>query len=83
MSEPLSHTASPGDASAAAQPLGQRADPTRGQLLARAVAAGGALTAGGILLVGLPKLAASQPSPAQDARVIEWLLQVEYIQAGF
>jgi Ferritin-like domain len=83
MSEPLSHRASLDDASAAAQPLGQRAAPTRGQLLARGVLAGGALAAGGIFIGGLPKLAASQPSAAQDARVIEWLLQIEYIQAGF
>jgi Ferritin-like domain len=83
MSEPLSHRAPPGDASAGAQPLGRRAAPTRGQLLATGVLAGGALAAGGIFLGGPPKLAASQPSPAQDARVIEWLLQIEYIQAGF
>jgi hypothetical protein len=83
MSEPLSHRASPGDASAATQPLGRRSSPTRGQLLARGVVAGGALTAGGILVGGLPKLAVSKPSAEQDARVLEWLLQVEYIQAGF
>jgi Ferritin-like domain len=51
--------------------------------MTRGTAAGGALVVGGILIGGLPKLAASSPSPAQDARVLEWLLQVEYLQAGF
>jgi hypothetical protein len=83
MSESLSHTAAPGDAGAAAQAYDPRSAPTRGQLLVRAAAVGGALTAGGILAGGLPKPAASQPSAAQDARVIEWLLEIEYIQAGF
>jgi ferritin-like protein len=83
MSEAFSHSASPGDASAAAQPLGRRPAPTRAQLLARAVAAGAALSAGAILLGGLPKLAVSKPSAEQDARVLEWLLQIEYLQAGF
>jgi hypothetical protein len=82
MTEPISHTASPGDATAA-EPLGRRPAPTRGQLLARGVVAGGALAAGGILVGGLPKLAVSKPSPEQDSRVLEWLLQVEYLQAGF
>ena len=80
MSEPLSHRASPGDATAA-EPLGRRR-PTRGQLLARGVVASGALAAGGILVGGLPKPAVSKPSPEQDARVLEWLLQIEYLQAG-
>jgi hypothetical protein len=82
MSESLSHRASP-SAATAAQPLGRRQAPTRGQLLARGVVAGGALTAGGILVGGLPKPAVSKPSPEQDARVLEWLLQIEYLQAGF
>jgi len=56
---------------------------TRRQVMARGVVTTGALAAGGILIGGLPKLAVSQPSRAQDARVLEWLLQVEYLQAGF
>jgi hypothetical protein len=56
---------------------------TRGQVLARGVVATGALAAGGIVAGGLPKLAVSQPSKKQDTRVLEWLLQVEYLQAAF
>lgn len=56
---------------------------TRGEAIARGVVTTGALAAGGILIGGLPKLAVSQPSPAQDARVLKWLLQVEYLEAGF
>jgi hypothetical protein len=43
----------------------------------------GALAAGGILFGGLPKLAVSQPSPERDESVLEWLLQIEYLQAAF
>jgi rubrerythrin len=65
--------------------LGPHTKPTltRGEALARGVVATGALTAGGILAGGLPKPAVSQPSKKQDARVLEWLLQVEYLQAAF
>ena len=56
---------------------------SRGEMLARGLVATGALAAGGILAGGLPKLAVSQPSAKQDARVLEWLLQVEYLQAAF
>jgi Ferritin-like domain len=63
--------------------FGGRSNPTRGQLLVRGVVAGGVLTAGGILVGGLPKLAVSQPSAKQDARVLEFLLGIEYLQAAF
>jgi hypothetical protein len=56
---------------------------SRGRVLGRGLVGAGALTAGGILVAGLPKLAVSQPSRAQDARVLEWLLQVEYLQEAF
>jgi hypothetical protein len=56
---------------------------TRGQLLAGGTVAAGAITGAGILLGGLPTLAISKPSKAQDRRVLEYLLQVEYVQSGF
>jgi Ferritin-like domain len=56
---------------------------TRGQLLARGSVGAGAVTVGGMLLGGLPNLGAKQPSPEQDARVLDWLLQVEHLQAAF
>jgi hypothetical protein len=45
--------------------------------------AGGAVTAGGLLLGGLPRLASSAPSPAQDARILNLVLLLEYVEAGF
>lgn len=56
---------------------------SRSQLLRRALVAGGALTAGGALLGGLPRLASSAPSPAQDARILNLVLLLEYVEAGF
>jgi hypothetical protein len=56
---------------------------SRSDLLRRAVVAGTALTAGGVLLGGLPKLASSAPSPAQDVRVLNLILLLEYVESGF
>ena len=83
MSDPAPHVAPAGHEAAVDAPSSRRPNLTRAQLLTRGVAGAGALTAGGILVGGLPKLAVSQPSPKQDARVLEWLLQVEYLQEAF
>ena len=56
---------------------------TRAGLLERSVVAGGAVAAGGILAGGLSLPADSQPSAAQDERVLEWLLESEQLQAAF
>jgi hypothetical protein len=56
---------------------------TRGQLVTRAAAGAGAVTAAGILAGGLPRLAASEPSREQDRSILEWLLQMEYVQSAF
>jgi Ferritin-like domain len=56
---------------------------TRGQLVTRAVVGAGAVTAVGVLVGGLPRLAASEPSREQDRSILEWLLQVEFVQAAF
>jgi rubrerythrin len=78
MSEPATPRATAGHRAAA-----PRHDLTRAQLLARGVVGAGALTAGGILVGGLPNPAESQPSREQDVRILEWLLQVEYLQEAF
>jgi len=56
---------------------------SRSELLRRAVLAGGALTAGGVVVGGLPRLASSAPSPAQDIRILNLALLLEYVEAAF
>jgi rubrerythrin len=56
---------------------------SRADFVARAVVAGGALAAGGMLVAGLPRLAASAPSAAQDKKILNFALLLEYIEAGF
>src|SRR5436305_334474 len=56
---------------------------SRAGFVARAVVAGGALAAGGMLVAGLPRLAASAPSAAQDKKILNFALLLEYIEAGF
>jgi hypothetical protein len=36
-----------------------------------------------VLIGGLPRLASSAPSPAQDARILNLVLLLEYVEAGF
>ena len=61
----------------------ERGVTSREQFLARAILAGGALTAGGLLVAGLPRLAASAASPAQDRKILNFALLLEYVEAGF
>lgn len=56
---------------------------SRADLVTKAVAAGGALVGGGALLVGLPRPAASAPTPEQDARVLNFILLLEQLEAAF
>lgn len=56
---------------------------TRHELLKRAVVVGGTLVAGGVAIGGLPPLAASAPSPEQDARIFNFALLLEYLEAAF
>jgi rubrerythrin len=59
-------------------------DLTRERFLRRAVVAGGTLALGGVIVAGLPRLAASaQQSAAQDAEIFNFALLLEYLQAGF
>ena len=56
---------------------------SRSRLLKRATVAGGAVVVGGLLVAGLPKVAASAPSRAQDVRILNYLLRLEYVMTAF
>jgi hypothetical protein len=56
---------------------------TRGNLLRRALVAGGTLTLGGVAIAGLPRLARSAPSPSQDVRILNVVLLLEYLEEAF
>jgi hypothetical protein len=56
---------------------------SRGKLLRRALAGGGAIVAGGIVVAGLPRSADSAPSPAQDAEILNLALLLEYMESAF
>ena len=56
---------------------------SREQLLKRALVGGGALAAGGALVSGLSEVASSARSPAQDIRVLNLALLIEYVEAAF
>ena len=56
---------------------------SRGKLLKRALAAGGTVLAGGVVIAGLPRLAVSAPSPAQDLEILNFALQLEYMESAF
>jgi hypothetical protein len=63
--------------------LGLEALASRSDLLKRAAVAGSAAVGGGLLIAGLPKVAASAPSRAQDVRILNYLLRLEYVLAAF
>ena len=56
---------------------------TRVEILERAVVAGGALLAGGVLITGLPRLATSAPSAKQDTEILNFALLLEQLQVAF
>jgi hypothetical protein len=56
---------------------------SRADFIARAVLATGACAAGGVLVAGFPRLAVSAPSAAQDRKILNFALLLEYIEAGF
>ncbi len=56
---------------------------TRGDLIRRALVAGGTLTLGGVAVAGLPSLARSAPSPAQDVRILNLVLLLEFLEEAF
>jgi hypothetical protein len=56
---------------------------SRGRLLRRGIVGAGALVAGGAAVGGLPRLAVSSPSAAQDARILNFVLELEYLENAF
>lgn len=56
---------------------------SRGEFLKKAALVGGGLVGGAALAGGLPMLAASAPSRAQDVRILNFLLGLEHLQAAF
>ena len=56
---------------------------SRAKLFKRALAAGGAVLAGGVVVGGLPRPAESAPSPAQDAEIFNLALLCEYMESAF
>jgi len=56
---------------------------SREQFVARTLVAGGAVAAGGAVLGALPRLASSAPSPAQDVKILNLVLLLEYVESAF
>jgi len=56
---------------------------SREQFVKRALVAGGAVAAGGAVLGALPRLASSAPSPAQDVKILNLVLLLEYVESAF
>lgn len=71
------------DVGANGERLDAASDVSRTDLLKKIVFTGGAAVAGGILVGGLPRAAGSAPSAAQDVRILNFLLGLEYLQAAF
>jgi hypothetical protein len=64
--------------------VGDESTSSRDQFLRRAVVAGGTLVLGGVVVAGLPRLAASAgQSAAADAEIFNFALLLEYMQAAF
>jgi rubrerythrin len=56
---------------------------TRAEVIERVLLTGGAVAAGGLAIAAVADPAGSQPSPAQDAELLNFALLIEYVQAGF
>jgi ferritin-like protein len=56
---------------------------TRAELLERALVTGAGIAVGGVVITALPELAGSQPSAAQDAKILNFALLIEHVQAAF
>ncbi len=56
---------------------------SRSALFRRAAAGGGTFLAGGLLVGGLPRVALGKPSAAQDAKILNFALLLEYLESAF
>jgi len=56
---------------------------TRAAFLRKAAVGGGAVLGSGAFLAMLPELAAAKPSKAQDLKILNYALTLEYLEAAF
>ncbi len=75
------------DADGAIQEAAYAVDPegaaTRADFFKKAAVGGGALVAGGVIFAGLPALALGAPSKAQDVKILNYALTLEYLETAF
>jgi Ferritin-like domain len=61
----------------------EAASGTRQMMLVRALAVGGTLVVSGVVVAGLPGIARSATSPGRDLEILDFALQLEYLQKAF
>jgi rubrerythrin len=61
----------------------QVAGDTRADFFRKAAVGGGVLLGGSVLMSGFPALAAAKPSKAQDTKILNYALTLEYLENAF